>query len=459
MPGRWSDGLTLVCFVLTGAAIGALWVSTLASPYTPNFRLSSTVAGELLDAASALDDEPALVRTIAKYHFGNSEVARQRVIDALLHAVERLPPKRAHSAEARRLRNTLAVALASSVDPPVTTLAKVLSDLDERSRCAIGVAFPERVRSTTPSTGKCESTAEFGSPWANDSIEIARALRDSDTELASQRLDALKGRGSRSLRRLVWNDVLLILVGLSCLVSLPFLRLLEAHGRATPEPPTSNHQQWAFQSGIALFARAICLLVFFPLLALEGVTLLFGYASPMADPIALLSTLMVITVTLRLRNRIANKSISSEFGRNQVSVTHAALYVVASVGLMVLGRIAVGLYLTEDLSRYPAMVSMNQASFSLRLDALVAGPICEELIFRLILYRTLRTRISVLPAVGISSIAFSLFHVGVLEALPAAVWMGVVLALTYERSKSFGTIVVCHSVYNFVNLSFWMTLI
>jgi len=90
------------------------------------------------------------------------------------------------------------------------------------------------------------------------------------------------------------------------------------------------------------------------------------------------------------------------------------------------------------------------------LAAVVLAPLAEELLFRGLLHRALRSRYALVPATAVSSIVFALVHVDVLVSQPLAivglVLVGVILALAYERSGSLVVPVIIHAVHNAVTI-------
>jgi membrane protease YdiL (CAAX protease family) len=79
----------------------------------------------------------------------------------------------------------------------------------------------------------------------------------------------------------------------------------------------------------------------------------------------------------------------------------------------------------------------------------VVAPIGEELFFRGFLYRALRDRLEVAPAVLISAAAFALAHVYPL-AIPVIFVDGVILALIYERRRNLVANIAAHAVNNLI---------
>jgi membrane protease YdiL (CAAX protease family) len=81
----------------------------------------------------------------------------------------------------------------------------------------------------------------------------------------------------------------------------------------------------------------------------------------------------------------------------------------------------------------------------------VAAPICEEIFFRGMLFRLLRTRIPLWSAVAVSAVAFGLAHASPavsLALLPSFMYMGVVLALVYLRTGWLTNSILLHGLNN-----------
>lgn len=87
--------------------------------------------------------------------------------------------------------------------------------------------------------------------------------------------------------------------------------------------------------------------------------------------------------------------------------------------------------------------------------AVVAAPLCEEFIFRGLIYGGLRRSMNALPAMVMSAAIFAVVHPP-LSMLPVFV-LGLCAAWTYERSKTLLAPMLVHAVYNAVilGLQFW----
>jgi membrane protease YdiL (CAAX protease family) len=90
-------------------------------------------------------------------------------------------------------------------------------------------------------------------------------------------------------------------------------------------------------------------------------------------------------------------------------------------------------------------------------SVVLAAPVGEELFFRGLLYRGLRRRMDVRPAIITSAIVFGMVHlVGGLSLWPLVPPLAVVgagLALIYERRQSLLASVTAHAVFNLVGFA------
>ena len=81
----------------------------------------------------------------------------------------------------------------------------------------------------------------------------------------------------------------------------------------------------------------------------------------------------------------------------------------------------------------------------------VAAPICEEVVFRGMLFRLLRHRFPLWAAVLASAVAFGLAHANPAISpalLPTFMYMGIVLALVYVRTGWLTNTILLHSANN-----------
>jgi membrane protease YdiL (CAAX protease family) len=93
-----------------------------------------------------------------------------------------------------------------------------------------------------------------------------------------------------------------------------------------------------------------------------------------------------------------------------------------------------------------AMTVLASSPLALVSVGVVAAPLLEELLFRGMLHRTLRTRWAVVPSVLLSSVVFLADHT-LTSAIPVLVG-SVCFTLALERSRSIYSAMLAHALYN-----------
>lgn len=92
------------------------------------------------------------------------------------------------------------------------------------------------------------------------------------------------------------------------------------------------------------------------------------------------------------------------------------------------------------------------------ISSVILGPVIEEIIFRLIIFRTFR-KINLWCGMFISSIAFAFIHIenallagnleSILTSIPYFV-MGMTFAYIYEKNRNLMVCIIVHSLYNLI---------
>ena len=85
------------------------------------------------------------------------------------------------------------------------------------------------------------------------------------------------------------------------------------------------------------------------------------------------------------------------------------------------------------------------------LNIIVVVPIIEEIVFRGLFYKLLRSYFSIVPSMLISSIIFSIVHQNILVSI-VLFSLGLILCYSYERNKSIIYPIVIHSLFNLLML-------
>lgn len=117
-----------------------------------------------------------------------------------------------------------------------------------------------------------------------------------------------------------------------------------------------------------------------------------------------------------------------------------------------------GLILIGNLSQYSesyqeTMKAMYAAPFVVQIASLgVLIPICEELVFRGLLYGRLRNRNSFLYAALFSSVVFGVMHINMVQMLYGFV-LGLLLAYLYEKQRFLAAPILAHCVMNLFSVT------
>jgi uncharacterized protein len=291
----------------------------------------------------------------------------------------------------------------------------------------------------------------LGPGWFADAL-VRRVAEPALSEAARQ---SLAGRARAllwRLRGLATLDLLLLVIGLGAAVTVwrrgPRRRVADA---ALPPP-------WSLGAGLATLVRGGALA------AVVLVLLLFGEAWLVEQPIlteALDQPLLYLPVVLLVWRRLLAPSglgFVTAFGLQphrdggrpwlQASAALVAAGIVIDLVLGIVGeRLGFASHWTEwfdaDLAWGPtAAVAVTLVS------SILFAPVFEELIFRGVLYGTLRTRLAwPLAAVG-SALVFAVAHGYGAAGFASVLLSGILWAWVYERTGSLLPSMLAHAVNN-----------
>ena len=129
---------------------------------------------------------------------------------------------------------------------------------------------------------------------------------------------------------------------------------------------------------------------------------------------------------------------------------------------LLLGLILIFIYSKLGITAAPqnaaAIIEATAKSnaFIVFLSVVVAAPIAEELIFRGIVFRTFAKQLSIVMALILSGLVFSLIHMDWFFVIQ--IWaMGFLLGLSYHKTGSIVTPIVAHMVVNGLYFLVWIT--
>lgn len=221
----------------------------------------------------------------------------------------------------------------------------------------------------------------------------------------------------------------------------------------------------------ALAASAVLLFDLYQAEGLEAVMALADDAStfvPNVTPAVTLASVSVQSVLLFLSiflfGVLPAKLSWAEFGFRPTSSIWLGLGAVLAIVFLfvrlaiVLAIVAVVVLVSPDFTdmvnsietraELLAPESSLLVTFALIILVSVVVPIVEEMVFRGVLYRWLRGRMTFWVASSVSALIFGLFHFQPLVVVAAAL-MGFPLAWLYERTGSLWPCIVMHAVTNF----------
>ena len=93
------------------------------------------------------------------------------------------------------------------------------------------------------------------------------------------------------------------------------------------------------------------------------------------------------------------------------------------------------------------------------LVGVVAAPVVEELIFRGVLFQSLRARVGVFPAMGVSAMVFGAVHFLPLLYSVALAILGFWLAAAFHRTGTLIVPVVAHATFNLIAIVLTVTVV
>jgi membrane protease YdiL (CAAX protease family) len=286
--------------------------------------------------------------------------------------------------------------------------------------------------------------------WFADTLvsRIAGRIHDAPARAEAESAILARGRVLQQRQRLLWALVTALLgAGAIALVRI-VARPAAARVADAPLPP-----EWSAADGYALFVRALgapqaIILVLFYFLRRE---------TP-ADSALMMAADLPIFWWVAGYFRAADRSVAAGFGlvpRREgwprlLGVT-LVLIAVAIVGDAVIDTAGALLGVkahwadgfSEDLLWYPRWIFLVNV-----FDVTVWAPITEELIFRGLLYATLRRRLSMWPAALVSAAIFALPHGYAAAGSLSVLLSGVLWALAYERTRSLLPGLLAHSANN-----------
>jgi len=290
--------------------------------------------------------------------------------------------------------------------------------------------------------------------WFHDQVarRLAQRVHDSGWLADTARASHARGRPLlRLVRAFALSEVVLIALGVGAALSLPWARRRVISDAPLPPP-------WRIRDGVIVLVRggAGGVLVTVALLALGGFT---RRGAVVIEAVSLpLTYVPVVLLAARLLLRPAGVGFAGGFGlrphrdgwRPLVRVT--AILVAAGIAVdILLGLMSelagVPSHWTEWFDEDLAWGSTGLVVASL-LGTVVFAPILEEVVFRGLLYGTLRRRLGWPAAAVLSAAVFAAAHGYGLAGFGSVFASGIMWAIAYEKTKSLLPGMVAHAANN-----------
>ena len=328
-------------------------------------------------------------------------------------------------------------------DPlPVFALLVGAAYLDEDVDAEIGSSIE----------GALAETLEPG--WFRDRIAARLATRVGDQDLLAAATAAQAARSSRLLARMratVAIELVLIGLGLVLLVRVVVRRrAFDRIGAAVLPPP------WRGRTGVlvliwggALGSLIVVASSFLPDRAYSRV--LIGATTNLSFvPLVVLAWLFLM--------RPSGRRLTESFGLVPTSAGAGRLVLVI-LTLLALGQLGEGVmdmagrwlglsaHWTEWFDRDLVWGSRTLVGMTI-FDTVVLTPVFEEIVFRGLLFATLRRRFAVVPAAALSAAIFAVAHGYGALGFAAVFWSGLLWAWSFERTGSLLPSMAAHAADN-----------
>ncbi len=314
---------------------------------------------------------------------------------------------------------------------------------------------------------QAETRALLPPGWFRDRLGVRLAMRTGDDELVATARAASAARANRllwRLRAIAGAEALVLGVGLVVLVIIVAGSARPGRGvgglRQVRIGPVVMPPPWRGRAGVVVLLHGG---------ALGALLITAVYLVPLAGPqlpfvrviVATASNLAFVPLLLLARRRLLKPAaLGLGAGLGLVPAPHAlvplagallALLALGQAGESALGWAARALDLsshwTEWFDRDLAWGAPGVVAVEL-FDTVVLTPIFEEIIFRGLLFATLRRKLGVGPAAALSAAIFAGAHGYGAPGFAAVFWSGLLWALAYEKTGSLLPSIAAHAVDN-----------
>ncbi|HNP60486.1 MAG TPA: type II CAAX endopeptidase family protein [Nitrospirales bacterium] len=453
---RFSPLLTVLCLLVCGAGMGLLfWAVTLSDDVrlaSPESRDLERIASRMLGFESRLPELSLLEQVM--YRLGGQDGETQEQI-------QRWYEERVN--EQSRPLDGLYLGMIYGEAGLTNQLSRIVENWEsERNPYALFREFLEvgygQSETSSPDYPFLQARLAEEVPTSWFYFHLARriAVQAGDRNLqANLQLQEyqLTDPPLWKWRALLVGEVVVIGIGVVLLLRLGIARL---RGRASPIQTgfIKRGIPWTFREGIAVLARGGALtILLMGLVAVipDGIGIIedFGIALLYLPPVVLTAILLCRTRKQSLLQVVGCSNVWQRLKDCLPLVVMLVTFGLVGDWLIVLGGDAFqsSVHWTEWF--VPQLIWGTRVELiKTTIDFVLLAPFFEELIFRGILYTTLRTKFSFPLSMVASGLIFALAHGYGLIAFLTVFWSGLLWAWAYERTGSVIPGMVAHAVNN-----------
>lgn len=223
--------------------------------------------------------------------------------------------------------------------------------------------------------------------------------------------------------------------------------------------PTPRSLQWSVRYAVVAYVAAFLFVLLLGLLFddLLNVNITVGIGVLMVD-----ATLLCALIPLARRLGMSLPDLGL---RRTPSMPSLGLVIQGAVAYLVLAALYaiafIGLSTKQQANQISSQINqLHGASLVVAILAIsISAPVVEEVFFRGLVYRSLRNRLSVLPAALIAGVMFGFVHITgyPLVTLPVKALFGVIACLLYERTGSLLPGIALHSLVDATSVDLSLT--
>lgn len=430
-----------IALVLFSAREG--WQHVLEQPE----RFYHRVWGRELDAAEVSSQLPFWQRFL---NFGSVSAPEECLSEAIA-AFRQLSRDGLSPGEEDRVR-TLAVLLAEAqrLEEARQELQLLPDELSGREfKRAFQAAYLE---AGAPAQARTLLRAVAVEPeWARNKLGMRLAARAGDQARVREIRERLEARGWQHQRRITLVSLLhfsALAAGLAVLVRCGRrCGWREAIGEGRAVSP------WTISEGYAVLVRGGVAAL--PLVG--GLVVLSQWVPLVAGSATLLSAIPFCWLASRWLLQPYGERWRSLFGFQfqEGGWREIPGWTIALLALVISGELVVGLWVADsDLGGLAESIPEEflfgawDTVVASALDAIVWAPLVEEIVFRGVLYTTLRRRLSPWMAALASAVLFGMVHGYSLAGFVVICWSGFLWAVAYEKSRTLWPAILCHAASN-----------